>query len=563
LALTIALLLCTLPFVGRPFHLDDPMYIWAAQHILQHPTDFYGFNVIWAATEQPMSEIMQNPPLASYYIALVASAFGFGEVTLHVALLLPALGLVLGTHQLAKGYCRWPLLPALITIVMPVFLISSLTIMCDMLMACFWVWAVVFWRAGLSSNRAMPLIGGAILCGLSALSKYYGICVIPLLGAYTLMQVGRRKLWAGLLAIPAFMLLGYELYTNHLYGTGLLAGAAKHAADARVITRARPEAKTITGLAFVGGCLAAALWLSPWLWSRRWLALGAVMAAILAVIADATLPHMAKVSDVTHEFGWLQFVQVGLWASVGLGVAAITASDLWRHRSADSLLLAMWIAGTFVFACFINWSINGRSILPMTPAVAILIARRLEERTFVTRDWRGRWLAAPIAVCGLFSTAILWADTTMARSARDAAQAIAAKYRSDTETLWFQGHWGFQHYMQALDGTIMDFAHTRLPPRDVLVVPRNNVNCRPIPEPYASPIEFISEPTLSWFSTMNMATGAGFYSDTWGPLPFAMGGVPEVYGVFRMNYGLEPIGPEEAAAMSNTGASSTGGALPK
>jgi hypothetical protein len=62
---------------------------------------------------------------------------------------------------------------------------------------------------------------------------------------------------------------------------------------------------------------------------------------------------------------------------------------------------------------------------------------------------------------------------------------------------------------------------------------------------------------------MNMATGAGFYSDTWGPLPFAMGGVPEVYGVFRMNYGLEPIGPEEAAAMSNTGASSTGGALPK
>jgi hypothetical protein len=244
-------------------------------------------------------------------------------------------------------------------------------------------------------------------------------------------------------------------------------------------------------------------------------------------------------------------------------VAALTVSDLWRHRSADSLLLAMWIAGTFIFACFINWSINGRSILPMTPAVAILIARRLEERTLTAGDWRSRWLAAPIAVSALFSFALLWADTTMARSARDAALAIAGKYRSETETLWFQGHWGFQHYMQALDGTIMDFAHTRLPPRDVLVVPRNNVNCRPIPEPYASPIEFISEPTLSWFSTMNMATGAGVYSDTWGPVPFAIRGKPEVYGVFRMNYGLEPMGPKEAAAMSSTGAPAAGVAKPK
>lgn len=552
LVLIIAFLMCTLPFVARPFHLDDPMYIWAAQHIVQHPTDFYGFDVIWAATKQPMSEIMQNPPLASYFIAIVGSVLGFGEVTLHLAFLLPALGVVLGTHQLAKGFCRTPLLAALITLVTPVFLVSSLTIMCDMLMVCFWVWAVVLSRQGLASGRALPMVIAAMLCGLSALSKYYGICLIPLLAAYTLMQPGRRKMWALLLIVPALMLLAYEMYTSHLYGTGLLAGAAKHAADARVITRARPEAKTLTGLSFVGGCLAVALWLSPWLWSRRWLLLGAAMAGILVVLADAALPHMAKVSDATYEFGWLQFAQVGVWASVGLGVAALSVSDLWRHRNADSLLLAMWITGTFVFACFINWSINGRSILPMAPAVAILTARRLEERATADDAWRDRWLAASLVVSALFSMALVWADTTMATSARNAARIIAEKYRPQTETLWFQGHWGFQHYMQAHDGTIMDFAHTRLPPRDVLVVPRNNVNCRPIPEPYASPIEFLSEPTFSWFSTMNMATGAGFYSDTWGPLPFAIGGKPEQYGIFRMNYGLEPFGPEEAASMSGS-----------
>src|SRR5262249_34187791 len=133
------------PFVNKAFHIDDPLFLWTAQQIQTHPADFYGFNVNWHRTEQPMSVVMKNPPLAAYYIALVGSLFGWKEITLHLAFLPWAVGAVLATYHLAQRFCSRPLLAAMATLLTPVFLVSSSTIMCDTMMLCLWLWAMVFW----------------------------------------------------------------------------------------------------------------------------------------------------------------------------------------------------------------------------------------------------------------------------------------------------------------------------------------------------------------------------------------------------------------------------------
>jgi len=38
---------------------------------------------------------------------------------------------------------------ALAAVLTPVFLVSSTNVMCDTMMLCFWVWAIVYWRRGL------------------------------------------------------------------------------------------------------------------------------------------------------------------------------------------------------------------------------------------------------------------------------------------------------------------------------------------------------------------------------------------------------------------------------
>ncbi|MEJ2691258.1 MAG: hypothetical protein P8130_15215, partial [Deltaproteobacteria bacterium] len=79
LLVSLAAILCLLPFINKAFNIDDPLFIWSAKHILSDPFNFYGFKANWNGYEMEMSSINQNPPLVSYYIALIASLFSWKE----------------------------------------------------------------------------------------------------------------------------------------------------------------------------------------------------------------------------------------------------------------------------------------------------------------------------------------------------------------------------------------------------------------------------------------------------------------------------------------------------
>src|SRR5438067_537898 len=90
---------CLVPFVGKAFHIDEPLFLWSARQLQAHPGDPFGFDVNWDLEHRakPMWLVTQNPPLACYYAALAAAAVGWSETALHLAFLLPAVGAVIGT----------------------------------------------------------------------------------------------------------------------------------------------------------------------------------------------------------------------------------------------------------------------------------------------------------------------------------------------------------------------------------------------------------------------------------------------------------------------------------
>jgi hypothetical protein len=108
-----------------------------------------------------------------------------------------------------------------------------------------------------------------------------------------------------------------------------------------------------------------------------------------------------------------------------------------------------------------------------------------------------------------------------------------ADLRGYPHTVWFQGHWGFQHYMEAAGARAQDFKRSELRRGDLVVIPVNNTNLRPPPERSA---RLVGKKTLMPFpyvATMDQVLGAGFYSDLWGPLPFAVGrSSPEIFLLF-------------------------------
>src|ERR1700677_1942916 len=101
-------LLSLVPFAGRPFHVDDPVFIWVAQHIVHHPGNFYGFDINWGRRDFPVSTVFLSPPLTSYYLAAASLLCGWGEFQLHLAFLPFSVLTVIGLFFLSENFCNRP-----------------------------------------------------------------------------------------------------------------------------------------------------------------------------------------------------------------------------------------------------------------------------------------------------------------------------------------------------------------------------------------------------------------------------------------------------------------------
>lgn len=520
------------PFCHKALHIDDPLFVWAAQQIAADPLDFYGFDVNWYSTSEPMWQVTQNPPLACYYLAIAGSVSGWSEPALHLAMLLPAWAAIWGTFELAIRFGAKPLPAALMTLTTPVFVISATTVMCDVLMLALWLWTIVLWHDGLVLHRPRRLWIAGLLIGCATLTKYFGICLLPLLAAYSIaIDRGRGRMWSGPLVLAAGICAGYQVLTWLMYGRGLLGGAMGYAFGVGQPTFNLWAFHLTTGLAFLGGCVGLLALTAPflvgWRGSVLALAIGACGFALIVLFPDHT-PLVVH----TEEANWRLIVaQYALWTALGACVLMLIWNEYRRDRTPASQLLLLWIAGTLAFAVCVNWTINGRSILPAIPAIAIVIARR-------TIGWP-RWIVPALLVPALgLSLIVALADCSLAGANRAAADRLSRE--TGPGRVWFSGHWGFQYYMMQNGAWPWDPQQGRARAGDWLIEPVNASNTEPVLWDCDSVLR-ITEPTQPFLATMQADCAAGFYSDIWGPLPFVFAKIPpEGYHLQRLRRAPNP-----------------------
>jgi hypothetical protein len=438
---------------------------------------------------------------------------------------------ILGTYWLARRFTSNPLLAAAATLLTPGLLVSSTNVMCDTAMLAAWILAVIFWLEGLDRNSWILLCISALLIAGSALTKYFGMALIPLLAAYSIARTRRAGMWIVFLFIPVLILAGYQHWTHLLYGNGLLSQAASDAYGQR-LTSVPWLAKAVIGLSFAGGCTLPALTFIPALWSRRAILAGALIGAAVAVCCANAWMEMPTMRFADN---WNQVsMHLGFFVVGGISVLALAFADWWKRRDADSAFLSLWVIGTFAFASFVNWAVNARSVLPLIPAVGILLARRIDTKGPLLNRADSMKLLAPLAVAGLVSIWVTAADAKWADSGRRAAQYVK-DHVGDPQHVAFQGHWGFQYYMQRLGYQPVDIQTYELDPGNVIIVPKNSVDAQPIPPQMVDSRSSFNFDTDLGVTTTGAPSGAGFYADAFGPLPFSFGRVPpEHYEIIRL-----------------------------
>ncbi len=535
-------LLLLLPFVGKPFHVDDPLFVWTARRILQAPFDFYGFDINWYDRVEPMAEVMKNPPLVAYWDAGVAWLAGMHEPALHLGALPWALASTLGAYALARRLCSRPLLATLASVATPAFLVTATSLGSDVPMLALWLWAIVLWVQGLDRKSNARLALAAALCAAAALAKYFAVGLLPLLAVYGVAR--ERRLSASLLwlLLPLAALASYELATRAAYGHGLLLDAASYTRQVHGDLEAGGDGalgRVLVGLAFTGGVTATPLLLAPWLWSRRALLVGLAAGALLAALCAAKGGLGGLALRGPRGVTWDALLQLALEGLGGVGFLALAVRDLARRRDAEALLLALAVAGTLAFAFVFNWTVNARSLLPLTPLGGVLCARALEFPGERLLPVRRRWLGGALALAALLALAVAWADWGLARAFRGAAEALASRHPAASGRRWFLGHWGFQYYMEAQGVRAVDLRTSRLEPGDVLFVPENSSGSNEVPWQSVTPLELL-EIAPSWgLSVQSVTTRAAFHAATRGPLPFRFGRVPpERFAALRVEVPL-------------------------
>jgi 4-amino-4-deoxy-L-arabinose transferase-like glycosyltransferase len=548
------LVACLGPFINQAIQTDDANFVWAGEWIQKHPADFFGAKVNWWFSAIPMWVAIWDPPLMSYFLAGMASLFGWSEMNLHLACLAVAFTAAAGIYSLAQRWCKRPLLATVVAMFTPAFLVSSMTIMCDVFMLMFWIWALVFWERALDEDQSRwQFVWAGVLAGLAVLTKYNAITLLPLLPILSIFRARKAGWWLAGLAVTLIIVTGYEWITAKMYGRGLLAAAVHNANGAHLEFPGGWKARDIIGLAFAGGCFLPLLFFAPLLWRRRVLLTGGVAmlgSLLLAFRLCDNFGLTIAAPDPMKHWGFL--IQVILLTAGGLHLLLLVAAEIWRRRDVISMMLALWILSELFCATVLNWTVNARGFLPIVPAAAILLVRRLD--TIRGRSVTDGWLLWPLIPTAAISLSLVMADYQLANSARTAAEQIAAKYKSASHQMWFEGHWGFQYYMEKLGGQPIDVERSLLQPGDVVIVPEIGLNIL-LPAGSVGWLEHLQYTPFSW---MNLAGctesgAAGFYGAYYGPVPFAIGQIPQqnyyVVKVFSpIQWNSKPTNPREVLA---------------
>ena len=182
-------------------------------------------------------------------------------------------------------------------------------------------------------------------------------------------------------------------------------------------------------------------------------------------------------------------------------------------------------------------------LMVATPALAILVARRLQA--FPAPRANSFFLRVPLVAAAIIALWVASGDTAEANSERRAAELVHRHTQDRSRPVWFEGHWGFQYYMQEFGAQPLRLGPAIYRAGDFLAIPTNNLAPFQIPENVLGTPILVGSTQGSMLTTQNRELGAGFYASTLGPLPFAFGPAPPDRAVVAQiikSFKLDPQG---------------------
>jgi hypothetical protein len=516
--------LLLLPFLNRPFTIDDPLFLREAKHALVDPLHPADFEQVWnAGDRQKLSQYLLGGTLPAYVLLPVA-ALGGREWIAHLYQFLLLCGFLVAGVSVARRLGCDPRQATTVGVLIasnPVTLAMAATCMPDVMAAMFGMAGLDRlllsrerrrWGAGLASGF---LLAAAVLCRAST---------APLL------LVGTLLLWPGAwkraaeclwpLAVAAVLAAVFVSLNRGPAAHATLGGAFQSLTSMRNVPRnlvAFLCYQALTGPIVVYALL-----------SRGWKFAGIVAGLVTLGVALSRLDASANLV--------LYAVPAALGVCFVAAAAGLAAAfkpplpETFSFRGGAVVPLFLWLASGMVALPYVHMS--AKYLLPGVPAAALLIvlhaARVRQQRYPLT-------VALLVALGWISGALIVWGDTTLASSQRAAVDRLIVPRIRGGSKVWAGGQWAFLGYAE--DAGALALANTPpLPsPGDTIVISRLDYYGMLDRLPIHRELLNTQFDRRCGPFVLNRHFGAGFYSIRFGYLPFALGcGEVNAYDVYRV-----------------------------
>jgi Dolichyl-phosphate-mannose-protein mannosyltransferase len=504
--------LLLLPFLNKPFTIDDPLFLREARHALVDPLHPADFEQVWnAGDRQKLSQYLLGGTLPAYVLAPVA-ALGGREWVAHLYQFLLLSGFLVASVSVARRLgcdSRQANTVGLLIGSNPVTLAMAATCMPDVMAMMFGMAGMdrllLFreerrWSAGLASG---VLLAAAILCRAST-------APLLLVAALLLMPATWKRaaecLWP--LGIAA-MVVAVFVSLNRGPATGATVGTAFQA-----LTSMRNVPRNLVAFlcyqALTGPIVVYAL-LS---YGRKFAGVVAGLVALGVALSMVTVSANLVLYAVPAALG-ICFV-----------LACVGAVGNIRH----ALPLVVWLGSGMVALPYVHMA--AKYLLPGVPAAALLIvlhAARVRQRRYPLT------VALLVALGWIAGALIEVGDATLASSQREAVERLIVPRIQRGLRVWAGGQWAFLAYAE--DAGAKALANTPPLPEagDTIVVSRLDYYGKLERLPFRRELLHTLADRRCGVFVLNRRLGAGFYSIRFGYLPFAIGcGEVNAYDVYRV-----------------------------
>ena len=497
-----------LPFLGKAYTIDDPLFLYQARHVLEDPLHPTAFEVVWSLQPHRMSALMASGPGMAYVLVPTLLAGG-SEWVAHLSQLL-LLGIaIVATSSLAltlTGDEADARRASLLLAATPAVLGMAGTAMPDVAAMALGVLGLERTAAFGRDGRKGQAIAASACLAAAILCRSHLAALVPV--AWLAGPRGRRSIIIPLAAIVASAAL-FAVTNDPQAQVGAALGAATTFVFAPAVLR--------NVVAFFVHLTLAFPFAVPWLVVR---AKAIARSPVLYVAAAGAWLYIRNNPEVGPSLAAFP---------AGLGAAALCdlAWDAIKRRDRIDGMLAAWCLTPSVVVPYLH--LPPKYLLAAAPAMAIAVARR--------REGLPKLALAIALVCGtLLGVLILRADARFAGMGRRVAETLVAPAVAAGKTVWFNGHWGFQWYAERAGARPL----TQTPPHphwgDLVIASGHAEDELMGAMPNKRLVEAQGD-TRPGGRVMSRALDAGFFSNGWGYLPWAWGNDPvdryEVWSIER------------------------------